>query len=110
MKSEIKFNHNADSLTKALGMSQSPEEIAMAISIVIDKWSLNDGSNLSMLSEYLHKELPYGALLMLATQSVYDKLQGAFKESHKLYDLMKMLESFERREYGDEIERKIREN
>ena len=36
-----------------------------------------------------------------------DKLEENYKKSLKL---MEMLESFERREYGDEIERKIREN
>jgi hypothetical protein len=47
---------------------------------------------------------------MLATQNVHDKIQEGFKDSGHLKKLMEMLESFERREYGDEIERKIREN
>jgi DNA-directed RNA polymerase specialized sigma subunit len=110
MKTEIKFNHNADSLTKALGMSQSPKEIAMAISMAVGKWSQDesDSLNLSILSEYLHNELPYEALLMLATQSVHDKLQESFRESHKLDELMGLLESFEKRE--QDIQRKTREN
>ena len=112
MNKEIKFNHNADSLTNALGMSQSTEEVAMAITIAVKRWSedRSGSANLSILSEYLHKELPYEALLMLATQSVHDKLQESFKDSGHIKKLMEMLESFERREYGDEIERKIREN
>ena len=112
MKIEIKFNHNAKSLTKALGMSQSTEEVALAITMAVAKWS-RDGSgslSLSILSEYLHKELSHEAILILATQSVHDKLQESFKDSGQLKKLMEMLESFERREYGDEIERKIREN
>lgn len=108
----MKFNHDAESFTKSLGMSQSTEEVAIAITIAVKKWSENKSgsANLSILSEYLHKELPYEALLMLATQSVHDKLKNAFKESSKFNEFMEILESFERIEYGDEIERKIREN
>jgi pyridoxal/pyridoxine/pyridoxamine kinase len=112
MKKEINFNHNSDSLTKALGMSESTEEVALSITMAVAKWS-RDGSgslSLSILSEYLHKELSHEAILILATQSVHDKLQESFKDSGQLKKLMEMLESFERREYGDEIERKIREN
>ena len=120
MKTEIKFNHDADSLTKALGMSQSTEEVAVAITMAVVKWS-RDGSgslSLSILSEYLHKELSQEAILILATQNVHEKLQEALsskgekaiKDSGHLKKLMEMLESFESREYGDEIERKIREN
>jgi DNA-directed RNA polymerase specialized sigma subunit len=112
MKTEIKFNHDADSLTKALGMKQSTEEVAMAISMAVAKWSKDSSGSLSLsiLSEYLYKQLSQEAILILATQSVHDKLQEAFKDSGHLKKLMEMLESFERREYGDEIERKIREN
>ena len=112
MKKEINFNHNSDSLTKALGMSESTEEVALSITMAVAKWS-RDGSgslSLSILSEYLHKELSHEAILILATQSVHDKLQESFKDSGQLKKLMEMLESFERSEYGDEIERKIREN
>ena len=112
MKKEINFNHNSDSLTKALGMSESTEEVALSITMAVAKWS-RDGSgslSLSILSEYLHKELSHEAILILATQSVHDKLQESFKDSGQLKKLMEMLESFERREYGDEIERKIRDN
>ena len=112
MKTEIKFNHDADSLTKALGMNESTEEVATAISMAVAKWSKDSSGSLSLsiLSEYLYKELSQEAILILATQSVHDKLQEAFKDSSHLKKLMEMLESFERREYGDEIERKIREN
>ena len=112
MNKEIKFNHDSKSLTKALGMRESTEEVAMAITIAVMRWSedKSGSANLSILSEYLHKELPYEALLILATQNVHDKLQESFKGSFKLNEFMKMLESFERREYGDEIERKTREN
>ena len=93
-------------------MSESTEEVALSITMAVAKWS-RDGSgslSLSILSEYLHKELSHEAILILATQSVHDKLQESFKDSGQLKKLMEMLESFERREYGDEIERKIREN
>jgi len=112
MNKEIKFNHDAKSLTRALGMRQSTEEVAVAITMAVKRWSedKSGSSNLSILSEYLHNFLPYEALLMLATQSVHDKLQESFKESSNFNQLIKILESFERREYGDEIERKIREN
>ena len=112
MKIEIKFNHNAKSLTKALGMRESTEEVAVAITMAVAKWSRESSGSLSLsiLSEYLHKELSHEAILILATQSVHDKLQESFKDSGQLKKLMEMLESFERREYGDEINRKIREN
>ena len=112
MKTEIKFNHDADSLTKALGMKQSTEEVAMAITMAVAKWSRESSGSLSLsiLSEYLYKQLSQEAILILATQNIHDKLQEAFKDSGHLKKLMEMLESFERREYGDEIERKIREN
>ena len=112
MKTEIKFNHNADSLTKALGMKQSTEEVTVAITMAVAKWSRESSGSLSLsiLSEYLYKQLSQEAILILATQNIHDKLQEAFKDSGHLKKLMEMLESFERREYGDEIERKIREN
>jgi DNA-directed RNA polymerase specialized sigma subunit len=110
MKSEIKFNHDADSLTKALGMKQSTEEVAMGITMAVAKWSEDSSGSLSLsiLSEYLHKELSQEAILILATQSVHDKLQESFRESHKLDELMGLLESFEKRE--QDIQRKTREN
>jgi L-lactate utilization protein LutC len=68
MKKEIKFNHGEDSLTEALGINQSPEEIMDMITKTIILWSEDDrGSMTSILSEYIHKILPYEVILSIAT-------------------------------------------
>ena len=105
MKKEIKFNHSAESMTEALGMSQSPEEVAMGISIAVAKWSADKSgySSASLLSEYLHNNLSYETILMIATRDINNKLQESFEESladSKVMDLLKSLD----------IKRKTREN
>lgn len=111
MKKEIKFNHDEDSLTEALGINQSPDEIMDMITKTIILWSEDDrGSMTSILSEYIHKILPYEVILSIATKAVQDTLKESMLEN----PLDKIIEDIEKIiKYGvdkDDIERKIRGN
>lgn len=106
MKKEMKFNHDAESMTEALGMSQSPDEVAMDVCLAVHKWS-EDKSNYksaSLLSEYLHKNLSYEIILMIATREVHNKIQGLLMdESIAESEVINLLKSLD-------IKRKTREN
>jgi hypothetical protein len=110
MKTEIKFNHNEDSLTSALGIKQSPEEVAVAITIAISDWADDEtGTSCSLLAEYLHKGLTYEIILLLATREVYERLSSQMNEE-PMRKLLSILESFEDKGMDEDTERKVRDN
>jgi hypothetical protein len=105
MKKEIKFNHGADSMTEAFGMSQSSDEVAMSVCEAVQKWSedKSDYKSASLLSEYLHKNLSYEIILMIATREVNNKIQGLLTESTAESEILNLLKSLD-------IKRKTRDN
>lgn len=75
MKPHIKFDHDAMSMTKALGITQPAEEVAEMITKVIENWIRKDNSSKhSILSEYLHNELSYEIIIFLATKEIFNKI------------------------------------
>ncbi len=105
MKSEMKFNHDAESMTEALGMSQSPDEVAMDVCLAVHKWSEDESKykSASLLSEYLHKNLSYEIILMIATREVHNKIEQLMTESIAESEVLNLLKSLD-------IKRKTREN
>ena len=105
MKSEMKFNHDAESMTEALGVSQSPDEVAMAVSQTVQKWSEDKSKHksVSLLSEYLHKNLSYEIILMIATRDVHNKIEQLMTESIADSEVLNLLKSLD-------IKRQTREN
>lgn len=112
MKTEIKFNHNEDSLITALGIKKSPEEVAVSITIAISDWAEDESgsSSCSLLAEYLHKKLPYETILLLATREVYEKLENNFSYNNQIKKLISLLESMDDKRMDSETERKVRGN
>ena len=109
MKSEIKFNHNEDSLFDGLGIKQSPDELAESVANIVAKWSNDEsGSSQSLLAEYMHKELSYRIILFMATLHVQEKLKESIGIDNPMRELMNLMQRFEK--VGKEVQRKSREN
>jgi hypothetical protein len=111
MKTEIKFNHNADTLTEALGMKQSAEEVSMSITDVVKDWTRDESksSSMSHLAESIHSVLPYETILLLATREVHETLEKAFSDD-PIRKLLSLLESIDEQSMDEETERKVRDN
>ena len=111
MKTEIKFNHDADSLTDALGMKQSAEEVSISITDVVKDWTRDESksSSMSHLAESIHIGLPYETILLLATREVHETLEEAFSND-PIRKLLSLLESMDEKSMDEDTERRIRAN
>lgn len=89
----MKFNHDANDMTTALGITDSAEEVAEAITNAIEKWIRDEQgfSKNSKLSESLHNNLPYEIILFLATKEVFRKFKDTFNDLDVVKDLLKEL-------------------
>ena len=59
----------------------SPSEMADKITDIVREWALSEeGDQLSMLGESLHKHLPYEVILLLATKEVHGKVVSSLSE------------------------------
>jgi hypothetical protein len=111
MKTEIKFNHNEESLTDAMGIKQSPEQIAMSITKVVTNWAHDESgsSSMSILAEHIHRDLPYETILLLATREINERLEESFS-AKPLEKLLSLLELIDKKHIDEDIERKVRDN
>lgn len=101
MKTEMNFNHEADSMLEALGIKMTEGELAGATVSVITSWaSKADGASKSELAEEVHKGLPYEAILLLATKEIHNTLNESISESISIDRLLETLEKVIRK--GDE--------
>ena len=101
MKTEMNFNHEADSMLEALGIKMTDVELGEATIAVITLWaSKANGASKSELAEELHKGLPYEAILLLATKEILNTLKESISESNSIDRLLETLEMVIRK--GDE--------
>lgn len=89
MKKEINFNHNAKTITEALGVT---EDVNRKSAETIIEFMTDSRSSTSVLAEYIHKSMSYEAILMLATHQVKRKMEDAFGDD-KLTEAIKSLAS-----------------
>jgi len=88
MKTDLKFNHNADDLISSFCATTTSEEINDKIVLTIMKYVLDDSMDKkSHLAEILHKKLDYNAILFLATAGVHEKMQNITLDNIDLKDL-----------------------
>lgn len=87
MKKEIKFNHNAPTLTEALGVTENVNQKTKGV--IID-FMTDPRSNNSVLAEYIHKDMEYETILLLATHQVGKKIEDALGDD-KLVEAIKTL-------------------
>jgi hypothetical protein len=70
MKKEIKFNHDAESLTDALGIEQ--ETFALQLAGVVAIHQALDDDKISRLSQLISNCVDYNIILLLATKQVVE--------------------------------------
>lgn len=101
MKSEIKFNHNAEQLTQALGINMTAEQLSEKIIQCVANWmDSKDNTKNSNLAEYLHNEIDYEIILFIATNDLLHQVAKSV-ESSPMGKLMKMLEDIEMGKFKD---------
>jgi hypothetical protein len=74
MKKEIKFNHDADSLTDALGIEQETFALQLA-GVVAIHHSMDDGK-MSRLSQLISNCVDYNIILVLATKQLIEFVEN----------------------------------
>lgn len=87
MKKEIKFNHDAQTITEALGVTQNVNQKTKGV--IVD-FMTDPRRNNSVLAEYIHKDMDYETILLLATHQVHKKIEDAFGDD-KLAEAIKSL-------------------
>jgi hypothetical protein len=115
MKSEIKFNHDKELLSEALGLPCTPDEMVNMVGEAVIEWSKDErGSMTSLLAEHIHNTVPYEVILCIATREVIEQVKTSVDDSEKMSELMRTLdmiiEEQVRRHDKTETERKMREN
>ena len=89
MKQEIKFNHDADTIREALGVTQ---DVNRKTKDVIIEFMTDSRRGASVLAGYIHKSMDYDTILLLATHQVHKKIEEAFGDD-KLAEAIKTLAS-----------------
>lgn len=90
MKTELKFNHEAEKTTEAIGMATTADELSAKVGKCLLNWIKGKEAKASQLAESLHKELNYDELLFLATMSVASKVED-IEKAIEADPLMQML-------------------
>jgi len=79
MKKEINYNHDAESLTDALGIEQ--ETFALQLAGVVAIHHSMDDEKMSRLSQLISNCVDYNIILMLATKQLVDFVKDFNAES-----------------------------
>jgi hypothetical protein len=79
MKKEINFNHDAESLTDALGIEQ--ETFALQLAGVVAIHQALDDDKISRLSQLISNCVDYNIILLLATKQVVEFVKDFDAES-----------------------------
>lgn len=79
MKKEIHFDHNAKSLSEALGVSA--DSFATQLAAVMAIYDANDETKVSRLSQLLHACIDYKILLLMATTQLVSVVEHFQKSS-----------------------------
>ena len=74
MKKEIKFNHDAETLTDALGIEQETFALQLA-GVVAIHYSMDD-DKMSRLSQSISNCVDYNIILMLATKQLIEFVEN----------------------------------
>jgi len=90
------FNHEKETLSEAMGMSEkSLEELATKMSEISKNFLLKDEMKKSELAEKVALELSYSELIFIATGKIIETIESALSINspsiEKLIDLMKKL-------------------
>jgi hypothetical protein len=104
MKTEIKFNHKAESMLEALGIKMTDDQMLEVTFKAITNWiDAPDGGEKSKLAEQLHKLVPYEVILLMATRDVHSTLKESVVETNPLERLFETLEKIINKSEGDKI-------
>lgn len=90
------FNHDIDSLSGALGVNKTGEDLAVQMAEMSRRFMESDNDKISNLAEMIHEELSYPEILMLATINTYEVIERSQTQSardaiKKLSDLLNKL-------------------
>jgi predicted house-cleaning noncanonical NTP pyrophosphatase (MazG superfamily) len=78
MKIHLKFNHDSDCSLEALDCPHSAELLEEQMDSIIRRFMNDDNlESLSHLSELIHNEIDYSAILYMATQHAKQKIEKA---------------------------------
>jgi hypothetical protein len=90
MKKEMKFNHDAETLTEAVGITK--EELTRITHDIVTSYASNPSYNrISHLSQLVYERMPYEMLIMLGTRHIHEMME----EFEKMMDATKdLLEGF----------------
>lgn len=75
MKQSIEFDHQAENFAKAIGVNMTAHELAEKLADIAARFVSERHTKVSLLSEMLHKELPYECILLLATNEVFNRIR-----------------------------------
>jgi hypothetical protein len=88
MKEQLIFNHDANTLTEALGITS--EEMARITHDIVTNYASNPAyTSVSHMSQLIHERIPHAMLVFMATQQIHSMMHDFEKMVDATKDLLK---------------------
>ena len=88
MKKEMKFNHDAKTLTEAIGITS--EEMARITHDIVTNYASNPAyTSVSHMSQLIHERIPHAMLVFMATQQIHSMMHDFEQMVDATKDLLK---------------------
>ena len=88
MNKEMNFNHDAKTLTEALGITS--EEMARVTHDIVTSYASNPSyTSISHISQLIHERIPHEMLVFMATQQIKEMMDDFEKMMDATKDLLK---------------------
>lgn len=88
MKKEFKINHDAKTLTEAIGITN--EELTRITHDIVTSYASNPSyTKMSHLSQLIHERVPYEMLIMIGTRHIHEMMEEFDKMMEATKDLLK---------------------
>lgn len=98
MKPQIKFNHGAESLTEAFGITLTAEQLSDKITNCVEQWmESEDSTKNSNLGEFIHNHIDYEIILFIATNDLLHQVSKTVQDN-PIEKLLKILSKISRDE------------
>ena len=88
MNKEMNFNHEAKTLTEALGITS--EEMARVTHDIVTSYASNPAyTSISHISQLFHERIPHAMLVFMATQQIKEMMDDFEKMMDATKDILK---------------------
>jgi hypothetical protein len=88
MKKEFKINHDAETLSEAIGITN--EELTRITHDIVVSYASNPSyDRVSHLAQLVHERMPYEMLIMMGTRQVREMMDDFERMMHATKDILK---------------------